>query len=139
MYEPTPSTDHEGHYMTFLEMANSVDRKKFAKPNEHLPLLPHLPSKSLGKCETCPASQFSSVTETKRHVALLHPTYKTESMPKGDQVFKCKHSGCNIGFATYHQLDKHRKEENHFVRKRTNEDEESHKSNNVKKINTCGR
>ena len=60
MHEPTPSTDHEGHYMTFL------DEKKFVKPNEHLP------SKSLGKCETCPSWQFSLVTEAKRHVALLH-------------------------------------------------------------------
>ena len=130
MYEHTPSTDHEGHYMTFQEMANSVDRKKFAKPNEHLP------SKSLGKCETCPAWQFSSLTEAKRHVTLLHPTYKTESMPKRDQVFKCKHSGCNIVFATYHQLDKQSKEENHFVRKRTNEDEASHKSYKEKRIKT---
>ena len=34
MYEPTPSPNLEGHYMTFLEMLNSIDRTHFVSPNE---------------------------------------------------------------------------------------------------------
>ena len=92
MYEPTPSADHEGRYMTFLEMLNAEDKASFAKPNEHLP------SKSVGKCEMCPDWQFSSVTEAKRHVSLIHPNYRKEILPGTDQVFKCKFEKCVIYF-----------------------------------------
>ena len=96
--------------MTFLDMLNEEDKTMFARPNEYLP------SKSLGKCEMCPAWQFSSVTEAKRHIFLLHPSYRKESLPGNDQTYQCKFDKCNMIFPTYYKLSKHRKEENHFVR-----------------------
>ena len=96
--------------MTFLDMLNEEDKTMFARPNEYLP------SKSLGKCEMCPAWQFSSVIEAKRHIFLLHPSYRKESLPGNDQTYQCKFDKCNMIFPTYYKLSKHRKEENHFVR-----------------------
>ena len=113
MHEPTPSPDHEGHYLTYLDMINNKDKTTFAKPNEHLP------SKSIGKCEICPAWQFSSVTEANRHIKLIHPVYKKNTLPT--KTYQCKYNKCDLVFDTYHKLSKHRKEENHFIRKRGNE------------------
>ncbi len=122
LYEPTPSAEHENHYMTFLEMLNGEDKDSFAKPNEHLP------SKSVGKCELCPSWQFSSITEAKRHVSLLHPNYKKESLPGSDKIFQCKFEKCDMIFPSYYKLSKHRKDENHFVRnKRSSETSTSSK------------
>ena len=64
----------------------------------------------------CPDWQFSSVTEAKRHVSLIHPNYRKEILPGTDQVFKCKFEKCGMIFPTYHKLAKHRTEKNHFVR-----------------------
>ena len=128
LYEPTPSEEHEDHYMTFLEMLNGEDKASYAKPNEHLP------SKSVGKCEMCPSWQFSSVTEAKRHVSLLHPNYNKESLPGSDQIFQCKFEKCDMIFPTYYKLSKHRKDENHFVRnKRSSETSTSSKQQIVAK------
>ena len=69
MFEPTPSPNLERHHMIYLEMLNATDRCHFANPNEGLP------SKSISKCEVCPAWEFSSIAEGKRHVSILHPNY----------------------------------------------------------------
>ena len=83
------------------------DKSTHAKPNQYLP------SKSLGKCELCPASEFTSITEAKIHVSLLHPNYNRKSLPNKEQVFQCKIEKCGL---TYYQLAKHREMENHFKR-----------------------
>ena len=74
MFEPTPAPDLGGHYMTFLEMLNSNDRRNFASPNESLPLKP------VGRCEVCPVWQFFSITEAKWQVSILHLKYKKNSL-----------------------------------------------------------
>ena len=107
MFEPTPSPGHEDHYLTFLEMS-AQNKSTLAKPNLHLP------SKSLGKCELCPAWEFTSITEAKRHVSLFHPTYNRKTLPDKKQDFQCKIEKCDPIFPTYYQLAKHRKMENHF-------------------------
>ena len=70
MFGPTPARDLEGHYMTFLEMLNLSDRRNFPSTNESLP------SKPLERFEVCPAWQFSSITEAKQRVSILHQKYK---------------------------------------------------------------
>ena len=131
MYEPTPSPDLEGHYMTFFQMLNATDRSKFAKPNEVLP------SKAIGTCESCPAWQFSSVTEASRHVAVLHRVYKKTDLPSSSQkIFECKTKDCNLKFQTSHQLSKHRVAASHFVRKRKTDAAEERKERQKKKRNT---
>ena len=56
VFEPTPAPDLGDHFMTFLEMLNSSDRRNFASPNESLP------SKPVGRSEVCQGWQFSSIT-----------------------------------------------------------------------------
>ena len=106
--------------MTFLEMINSKDRSKFALPNEALP------SKAIGKCEACTSWQFSSVTEAKGHISILHISilhrnYEKDEMSSLDQsVFTCKYKGCSMKFSTQYQLANHKSNLNHYIRKRPN-------------------
>ena len=112
MYEPTNSASDEDHYLTFLEMFHAENKSNFSKPNEHLP------SKSIGKCESCPSWEFSSITESKRHISVLHRNYKSAPpTDKTEKHFVCKIKTCGLIFPSYHKLSVHRKKENHFVRK----------------------
>lgn len=114
LFEPTPSPVLEGHYMTFLEMLNATDRSNFAKPNEGLP------SGSIGNCEVCPSWQFSSVTEARRHVSILHPKYQKKDLLKSvaPKEFSCKVKDCGMVFPTQHRLNDHKRMENHYIRKK---------------------
>ncbi len=55
MFEPTPSAEYEGHYMTYLEMCKkSKSGEKLAKPDEYLPSIRKKEeSKRLGSCTIC--------------------------------------------------------------------------------------
>ena len=106
MFESTPSTNLEGHYMSFLEILNANDPYHFASPNEGLP------NKSIGKWEVCPAWEFSSIIEGKRHVSILHPNYVRKDMFK-DGTYTCKCKDCNMVFETQDRLVAHKKNENH--------------------------
>ena len=94
IFEPTPAPNLEGHYMTFLEMLNSSGRYNFSKPNEVLP------SKPVGKCLMCNASQFPSTTESKRYVSNLHLYYREDAIPTTEEQnqFVCKVTTCNRVF-----------------------------------------
>ena len=116
MFEPTPAADLQGHYMTFLEMLNSNDRRNFASPNEGLP------TKPAGRCGVCPAWQFSSITADKWHVSMLHPKYKKSSLPAKTE-FTCKFKGCNMVFSFHCSLRNHVAEKDHYVRSRPNNNE----------------
>ena len=98
--------------MTFLEMLNSNDKLSFLKHNKELP------SKPIGESATYPAWQFSSVAESKRQVSVLHRYYK-KTLPSNEKKkqYVCKVKSCCRVFASYHQLNTHKKKENHFVRK----------------------
>ena len=96
-------------------MINSKDRSKFALPNEALL------SKGIGKCEACTSWQFSSITEAKRHISILHQNYKKDEMSSLDQsVFTCKYKGCSMKFSTQYQLANHKSNSNHYILKRPN-------------------
>ena len=62
--------------------------------------------------------EFSSVAESKRHVSVLHRYYK-KTLPSNEKKkqYVCKVKSCCRVFASYHQLNTHKKKENHFVRK----------------------
>ena len=109
MFEPTPSPNLERHHMIYLEMLNATDRCHFANPNEGLP------SKSISKCEVCPAWEFSSIAEGKRHVSILHPNYVRKDIFK-DGTYTCKYKDCNMVFETQDRLVAHKKNENHYLR-----------------------
>ena len=129
MYEPTSAPNLEGHYMTFLEMLNSSDLSTFSKANEALP------SKHIGKCLMCHAWQFSSITEPKRHVSILHPNYRKDAIPTSEKQkqFVCKVTMCYRVFLTYHQLTKHKTDSNHFVRKQKSDKKETSQQQNKRK------
>ena len=122
MYEPTPAPNLEGHYMTFFEMLNSIDRSNFSKSNEASP------SKPIGKRLMCPAWQFSLITESKQHVSILHPNYRKDSIPTTEKV-----TTCNRVILPYHQLTKHKTGSNHFVRKQKSDKKETSQQQNNRK------
>ena len=75
--------------MTLLEMLNSNDKSSFLKPNKELP------SKPIGECATCPAWQFSSIAESKRHVSVLYRYYKkTLRSNEKKKQYVCKVKSC---------------------------------------------
>ena len=126
MFEPTPAPDLEGHYMTFLKMFNSNDQGNFASSNESLS------SKPAGRCEVCPAWQFSSITEAKRNVSILHPKYKKTYLPTKTEV-TCKFKGCNMVFSSHHSLRNHEAEKDHYVRSRPNNNKKVEEAQQAKK------
>ena len=130
MFEPTSSTSDKPelkeHYMTFLEMVRSENKSSFSKPNEQLP------SKSIGKCASCPAWEFSSLTEAKRHVSILHRNYKKALPSTKEKQYVCKVKTCGLVFSSYHKLNAHKNKENHFVRKNAKKNEKN-ESNVVSK------
>ena len=127
LFEPTPSTQFDDHYMTFLEMyEKSKSGEKLATADEHLPSeLIKDAKERLGACSVCPAWMFTSKTEKDRHNSVLHKTKKTQaissqSCSSSSRSVKhtCRYDGCNRIFKTYHQLNVHRKAECHFRNKR---------------------
>ena len=75
MFYPLPSTQHPGHYCTFLEMCN-ISTTELPTADQHLPSL----NKKLGSCPQCPEYVFLSKTEKKRHNQMFHPsTYKRKT------------------------------------------------------------
>ena len=115
MFEPAPSPHLEGYYMTFSEMLNTTDRCHFASPNEGLQ------RKLIGKCKVCPAWEFSSIIEGKRHVSILHPNYVRKDMFQ-DVTCTCKYKDCNKMFETQYCLAAHKKIENHYLRQKRGKD-----------------
>ena len=113
MFEPRTAPGLKDHYVTFLEMLNSNDRRNFASSNESLS------SKSGGRCEVCSVWQFFSITEAKSHVSILHPKYKKSSLPAMTE-FTCKFKGCNMIFSSHQSLRNHVAEKDHHVRSRPN-------------------
>ena len=129
LFEATPSKDHKDHYMTFLEMVESTvesessQSAKHAKPDKYLPSeLNKSPSEKLGRCQICPSWSFTSKTEKKRHMSLLHRNstgaLPLHSSPNQASKHVCNYKGCGRQFLTYHRLYKHRKEQGHQIKKR---------------------
>ncbi len=125
MFEPTPSGEHEGYYMTYLDMCDKSKRgEKSAKPDEFLPSILKLEeSQRLGRCKICCFWNFASKTEKEQHYCILHNISSVASIalrhshaPAGKHV--CRYNSCNRVFKSYHQLKKHRKTENHCRNKR---------------------
>ena len=111
MFEPTPSPNLEGNYMTFFKMLNATDQCHFVSPNEGLP------SKSIGKCGVCSARQFSSITEGKHHISILHPNYVKKDMFK-DVTYTFEYKDCNMVFKTQYRLAIHKNNENHYLKRK---------------------
>ena len=107
-------------------MLNSNDRHNSASPNESLP------SKPVGRCEVCPAWQFSSITEPKWHVSILHLKYKKSSLPAKTKL-TCKFKGCNMVFSSHHSLRNHVAGKDHYVRRRPNNNKKVDKAQQAKK------
>ena len=127
LFEPTPSTQFNDHYMTFLEMyEKSMSGEKLATPDEHLPSeLIKDAKERLGTCSVCPAWMFTSKMEKNRHNSVLHSTKKPQAISSQSCSSSslsvqhvCRYDGCNRVFKTYHQLNVHRKAECHFRNKR---------------------
>ena len=97
-----------------MEMLNSIDRTHFASPNEALP------SKSIENCAVCPAWQFSSIREVKRHISILHPNYEKVDIPRSAsaKIFMCKQNRLWCSIPNAPPISKHKTENGHFVRKR---------------------
>ena len=113
-YDPMPSADHPGHFMTYLEM------DKAGKFDYQQDLF------EIGKCSICINWWFSSKTEVKRHRRLFHPRVPMnkivglndgqEILPESNQVKKrhvCNHKECGLSFPTYDKLLVHKNRTGH--------------------------
>ena len=116
MFYSLPSTQHPGHYCTFLEICSN-STTELPTADQHLPSF----NKELGSCPQCPEYVFLQKTEKERHNQLFHPsTYKRKtecSQPK--VAFKCNYlvargQVCNRIFANIYQLRKHRQKDGHL-------------------------
>ena len=97
-----PSSDHPGHFMTYLETENCG---KF----DHQRDLFHV-----GKCSICVNWWFSSKAEIKRHRRIMHPRIpiskllinqrNTNHNQPDAKLHICRHNNCGQSFTTYHKL-----------------------------------
>ena len=76
-FNPVPSTSHQGHYKTFLEMLE-METTALQTGDANLPC-----SISLDRCPFCPSYLFMSEAEKKRHLDILHHDKKILEIPYG--------------------------------------------------------
>ena len=89
----------------------------------------------MGRYEVCPAWQFFSIREAKRHAFILHPKYKKSSLSAKTE-FTYKFKGCNMVFSSHHSLRNHVAEKDHYVRSRPNNNKKVDKAQQAKKRRT---
>jgi hypothetical protein len=103
LFWPEESTDHPGHYATFLELYKlPASEIKDDDQNQ-----PSVQAKQLGRCNTCPSYSFSSKTEKKRHTSVYHRKVR------GERKHICSFANCGLTFSSYHKLYKHKKQSGH--------------------------
>ena len=103
--------------MTFLEMTER-EESRHSKPEEYLPSeVEKNEADKWGRCPICSSWSFTSKSEKKRHMSLLHRNFNGISQLKSNSGEKrkwvCNHKGCRRKFRTYYMLKKHKKEAGH--------------------------
>ena len=101
--ESIKQISHQGHFSTFLELAEN------SPVSDHNNNYDDLPS---GKCKICPDWVFSSLAEPTRHRCIVHPKSRARDIyvTAGKHVCNFKVSGnpCGEIFSTHYQLIKHK-------------------------------
>jgi hypothetical protein len=117
IFTPTPSQRHEGHYMTYSELKLAVDLGvALPKPDEHCPSL-RTSTSPKERCEKC-KYVFKSNAEYEQHYTVFHGERKRKQVTRDDDIPKKRAllCTCGINFATYYQLNKHKRESGHQLK-----------------------
>ena len=122
LFYPLPSSEHVGHFSTYLEMC-SKKPEQLPEADSHLPS--YKDNDGLGRCPHCPNFVFLSKTEKKRHFQVYHPK-KRICIPKhslSKKKFKCNHKlsanrVCGQMFNSIYKLRKHRKNSSHQAKRK---------------------
>ena len=107
-HAPTRSSSKQGHYKTFLEESESVN-KKYGDQGQ--------PSakENLGSCIHCPKLSFFSKTEKKRHESVFHRRQSTNIRIRANS-YKCNFETCGEVFGSSSALSRHKIKTNHRAR-----------------------
>ena len=119
-FTPEPSVQFEGSYKTYLEMKflkcfvhNLHAAEKKSRPTvcpslkDNPPLLCH--------DSACQDLQFFSKTALERHNRLVHRSRKRQNSQ--ETVHVCTFENCQKNFKTCYQLQKHKEQEGHKVKR----------------------
>ena len=111
LFRPEESTDHPGHYATFLELC----QLPFSQVRDDDQNQPSVQVKQLERCNIWPSYIFSSNTEKKRHISVCHRRVKASVPFAGREKKKhvCTLANCGLTFNSYHKLYKQKKESGH--------------------------
>ena len=117
-FYPTPSTTIQTSFKSYLQLKfecvlNGSSTSIESEPDAYCPSL--IGTERI-KCELCGNRQvFASKSMVMRHTLFCHSNAKRAVQAQGEHV--CKFDGCFLAFPSYYQLNKHKKAENHQIKR----------------------
>ena len=118
LFYPTPSKIQDS-YKSYLQvkfecMVHGSSLNSEAEPDAHCPSLvgnEHI------KCELCGNRMvFASKSMATKHTLFCHSNAK-RALQANPSEHVCKFDGCFLAFPSYYQLNKHKKAENHQIKR----------------------